>query len=165
MSAGNAADKRDLIDPETLRKAPDGFAGEPGVRLPRGLLDRLSFQLSDSELEIRFRPLARAAGLPAALSKRFVNGFEVDFSWPELGLAVETRRLALPLGTATDARDAIPNHRGWSVGVGVRLRAAMTKQLKDAGSPNSSAIWATEDAEMRRSEASSGVRIHPPTTR
>jgi N12 class adenine-specific DNA methylase len=32
----------------------------------------------------------------------------------------------------------------------VRLRAVRSKQVKDAGSLNSSAIQATEDAEMRR---------------
>jgi hypothetical protein len=71
--AVNDADKRDLIDPETLRTALDAHAGEPGVRGLRELLDRLTFRLSDSDLEIYF-----------------VNGFEVDFFWPDLGLVVET---------------------------------------------------------------------------
>jgi len=53
---------------------------------------------------------------------------------------------------------------GWSAGGDVRLRAAVGKQVKDAGSPNSSAIWATEDAEMRCPQTSSGVRIQPPPT-
>jgi hypothetical protein len=88
--AVNDADKRDLIDPETLRTALDAHAGEPGVRGLRELLDRLTFRLSDSDLEIYFRPIATAAKLLPPLSKRFVNGFEVDFFWPDLGLVVET---------------------------------------------------------------------------
>lgn len=73
--AVNDADKRDLIH---------------GVRPLRTLIDRLTFRLSDSELEIRFPPIAHAAGLPIPLSKQWVNGFEVDFYWPDLGLIVET---------------------------------------------------------------------------
>jgi hypothetical protein len=88
--AVNDADKRDLIDPETLRVALGQYAGEPGVRPLRLLLDKLTFRLSDSDLEIFFRPIATAAGLSSPLSKHFVNSFEVDFYWPELGLVVET---------------------------------------------------------------------------
>jgi very-short-patch-repair endonuclease len=38
------------------------------------------------------------AGLPLPLTKQMVNGFEVDFYWPDLGLVVETdgKRLASP---------------------------------------------------------------------
>jgi len=65
--AVNDADKRGLIDPETLRLALDRYAGEPGVRPLRGLLDRLTFRLSDSDLEIYFRPIAASAGLPSPI--------------------------------------------------------------------------------------------------
>jgi hypothetical protein len=88
--AVNDADKRDLIDPEALRLALDDHAGEPGVRPLRSVLDRLTFRLSDSDLEIYFRPIAASAGLPSPLSKQWLNGYEVDFFWPELGLVVET---------------------------------------------------------------------------
>ena len=87
--AVNDADKRDLIDPEALRVALDDHAGEPGARLLRQILDRLTFRLSDSDLEIYFRPIAASAGLPSPLSKPRVNRFEVDFFWPDLGLVVE----------------------------------------------------------------------------
>ncbi|MDX6624663.1 MAG: hypothetical protein QOE75_2595, partial [Solirubrobacterales bacterium] len=59
--AVNDADKRDLIDPEALRLALDDHAGEPGVRPLRTILDRLTFCLSDSDLEIYFRPIAASA--------------------------------------------------------------------------------------------------------
>ncbi len=104
--AVNDADKRDLIDPETLRSAIDRYAGEPGVRPLRQLLDKLTFRLSDSDLEIFFRPIAAAAGLPSPLSKQFVNSFEVDFYWPELGLVVETDGLRYHRTPSSQARDA-----------------------------------------------------------
>jgi hypothetical protein len=104
--AVNEADKRDLIDPETLRVALDGYAGEPGVQALRGLLDKRTFRLSDSDLEILFRPIAAVAGLPPPLTKQIVNGFEVDFFWPELGLVVETDGLRYHRTASTQARDA-----------------------------------------------------------
>jgi hypothetical protein len=104
--AVNDADKRDLIDPETLRVAIDRYAGEPGVRPLRELLDKLTFRLSDSDLEIFFRPIAATAGLPAPFSKQFVNGFEVDFYWPDLGLVVETDGLRYHRTPSSQARDA-----------------------------------------------------------
>jgi very-short-patch-repair endonuclease len=88
--AVNEADKRGLIDPEALRDALKHHRGQPGAAALRALLDRRTFRLSDSELERWFRPLARAAGLPEPLTKQWLNGFEVDFFWPELGLVVET---------------------------------------------------------------------------
>lgn len=103
----NDADKRDLIDPEALRAALENYKGEPGVRPLRHLLDRLTFRLSDSDLEIYFRPIAAAAKLPPPLSKRFVNGFEVDFFWPELGLVVETDGLRYHRTPSAQARDAL----------------------------------------------------------
>jgi hypothetical protein len=88
--AVNEADKRDLIDPDALRAALDRHPGEPGVRRLREVLDPHTFRLSDDELELLFRPLAAAAGLPVQLTKVRLNGFEVDFYWPDLGLVVET---------------------------------------------------------------------------
>jgi len=85
----NEADKLDRVDPETLRAALERYRGQPGVAPLRAILDRHTFRLSDSDLELHFRPLARAAGLPAPQTKAWVNGFEVDFHWPELGIVVE----------------------------------------------------------------------------
>ncbi len=104
--AVNDADKRDLIDPEALREGLVRFAGEPGVRPLRLLLDRLFFRLSDSELEICFRRIVRAAKLPMPLSKQWVNRFEVDFFWPELGLVVETDGLRYHRTPSAQTRDA-----------------------------------------------------------
>jgi hypothetical protein len=104
--AVNDADKRDLIHVGPLRAALDDYAGMPGVRPLRTLIDKLSFRLSDSELEVRFRPIAGAAGLPIPLSKQWVNGFEVDFYWPELGLVVETDGARFHRTPSAQTRDA-----------------------------------------------------------
>jgi hypothetical protein len=104
--AVNEADKRDLIEPDELRAALDRYEGEPGAPLLRKLLDKRTFRLSDSDLEIFFRPIAAGAGLPAPLSKQFVNGWEVDFYWPNLGLVVETDGLRYHRTASTQTRDA-----------------------------------------------------------
>jgi very-short-patch-repair endonuclease len=104
--AVNEADKRDLIDPETLRSRLSHYKGEPGVPLLRELLDKRTFRLSDSDLEILFRPITAETGLPFPLSKQVVNGWEVDFYWPDLGLVVETDGLRYHRTASTQTRDA-----------------------------------------------------------
>jgi very-short-patch-repair endonuclease len=104
--AVNEVDKRDLIDPETLREELDGYMGEPGAKTLCSLLDNRTFRLSDSDLEILFRPIAMEAGLPLPLTKQVVNGFEVDFFWPDLGLVVETDGLRYHRTPSSQTRDA-----------------------------------------------------------
>lgn len=104
--AVNDADKRGLVDPDALREGLDRFSGQPGVRPLRHLLDKLFFQLSDSDLEIYFRRIVKAARLPMPLSKQWVNDFEVDFFWPDLGLVVETDGLRYHRTPSAQARDA-----------------------------------------------------------
>ncbi|HEX5714008.1 MAG TPA: DUF559 domain-containing protein [Solirubrobacterales bacterium] len=105
--AVNEADKRDLISPDALRGALDGYAGQPGVKALRALLDRHTFRLSDSELEVLFRPIVARAGLPPPLTKQRVNGFEVDFYWPTLGLVIETDGWRYHRTPAAQSRDAL----------------------------------------------------------
>ncbi len=105
--AVNQADKHDHIDPERLRRAIEGHAGEPGVRALRKVLDKDTFLLSDDELELLFHPLAREAGLPLPRSKEIVNDFEVDFFWPALGLVVETDGWRYHRTPAAQTRDAL----------------------------------------------------------
>jgi very-short-patch-repair endonuclease len=104
--AVNEADKRDLVDPETLREALEDYEGERGAPLLRRLLDKRTFRLSDSDLEILFRPIATEAGLPFPLSKQVVNGWEVDFYWPDLGLVIETDGLRYHRTASSQTRDA-----------------------------------------------------------
>jgi very-short-patch-repair endonuclease len=104
--AVNEADKLDLVDPETLRRALDGYGGMPGVRTLRTMLDRHTFRLSDSDLEILFRPPALAAGFPVPLTKHWVLGYEVDFFFPDHDLIVETDGLRYHRTPAQQARAA-----------------------------------------------------------
>jgi len=88
--AVNDADKLGLIDPESLRSALDRLHGLPGADILRRLLDRHTFDLIDSELERRFLELVDRVGLPRPRTQQWVNGYRVDFFWPDLGLVVET---------------------------------------------------------------------------
>lgn len=106
-AAVNAADRLDLVDPESLRAEVAARAGRPGVRALRAILDRHTFVLTDSELERRFLRLVRRAGLAPPETQARVSGFRVDFHWPELGLVVETDGLRYhrtPAQQATDRR-------------------------------------------------------------
>lgn len=105
--AVNEADKRDVIGVETLRSELDARTGQPGVKRLCALLDRDTFVLTDEELERLFLPLARDAGLPLPRTQEMVNGYEVDFFWPDLRLVIETDGLRYhrtPLAQAKDAR-------------------------------------------------------------
>jgi very-short-patch-repair endonuclease len=113
----NEADKRRLIDPETLRGKIERFVGEPGVRSLRTLLDQSTFRLSDSDLEVRFRSIAVSAGLSLPLTKAWVNGFEVDFFWPDLGLVVETDGLHYHRTSSAQARDRLRDQTHTAAGL------------------------------------------------
>src|ERR671910_851310 len=106
-AAINEANKRELVDPESLRADLDDLPRVRGVSLLRDLLDRLTLVLTDSELERRFLPIAAAAGLPPPETGRYVNGFKVDFYWPDLGLVVETDGLRYHRTAAQQARDRV----------------------------------------------------------
>lgn len=88
--AVNEADRLGLIDPETLLDAVALHPGKRGVRPLRDLLGERAFRLTDSELERRFLHLVAEAGLPVPLTQQRLNGFRVDFFWPDLRLVVET---------------------------------------------------------------------------
>lgn len=83
----NEGDRLDLIDPEELRVAVESLRRRLGLpRLRRVLgLDALT----DTGLERRFLALAKAAGLPSPETQAHVNGFRVDFFWPDIALVVE----------------------------------------------------------------------------
>lgn len=106
-AAVNEADKRRLIDPETLRLALDTVPVRHGVTALRETLDRWTFALTDSELERRFLAVVRRAALPLPETGRYVNGFKVDFYWPAVGLIVETDGLRYHRTPAQQARDRV----------------------------------------------------------
>jgi very-short-patch-repair endonuclease len=116
-AAINEAAKHEYIDPESLRASLDDRRGQPGVASLRELLDRRTFTLTDSELERRFIPLAARAGLPAPLTQQYINGFRVDFYWPELGLVVETDGLRYHRTAAQQARDRLRDQAHTAAGL------------------------------------------------
>lgn len=103
--AVNEADKLGLIDPETLRDALECMPRRPGTPKLRDTLDRHTYVMTDTELERRFVPIARRAGLPLPTTQVYVNGYLVDFYWPDLGLVVETDGLRYHRTPAQQAKD------------------------------------------------------------
>lgn len=116
-AAINEADKLDLTNPEALRSALEELSPRPGVASLRRMLDRRTFTLTDSELERRFLPVARRAGLPPPQTGRHVNGFKVDFYWPELGLIVETDGLRYHRTPAQQTRDRLRDQAHTAAGL------------------------------------------------
>lgn len=113
----NEADKYNLAHPPGLRMALDERLGEPGAATLRFILDRRTFRLTKEELERRFLPLARKAGLPTPLTGQWVNEFEVDFYWPDLGLIVETDGLRYHRTPAEQARDRLRDQTHTAAGL------------------------------------------------
>jgi len=106
LEAGvNAADRLRLIDPEALRAEIDRRPHRPGATRLRLLLDRDTFSPTDSALERRFLTIVEAAGLPLPRTQVELNGFRVDFYWPDLGLVVETDGLRYHRTAQQQAKD------------------------------------------------------------
>ena len=116
-AAINEADKRDLIHPDSLRRALDARKGQHGTARLRGLLDRTTFVLTHSKLERMFVPIARRAGLPTPASQEWLNGGRVDFYWPELGLVVETDGLRYHRTPAQQAKDRLRDQAHTTAGL------------------------------------------------
>ncbi|MDQ3933984.1 MAG: type IV toxin-antitoxin system AbiEi family antitoxin domain-containing protein [Actinomycetota bacterium] len=106
----NDADARNVLRAGTLMQRLAGMKGQPGVPLLLEILDPATFVLTDSELERRFLPLARAAGLPKPLTRVMVNGWRVDFYWPHLNLVVEVHGLRYHRTAVQQTRDAAREH-------------------------------------------------------
>jgi very-short-patch-repair endonuclease len=106
-AAISAADRLELIDPEALRRelADQRRPLPRGVRPLRRLLASQTFALTDSELERAFLALVKRAGLAQPDTGTRLNGFKVDFYWPELGLIVETDGLRYHRTASQQARD------------------------------------------------------------
>jgi predicted transcriptional regulator of viral defense system len=116
-AAINEADKGDLVDPDGLRVALDGLRARRGAAALRRTLDAPTFTMTDSRLEQLFLPLVRAAGLPPPETGRYVNGFRVDFYWPELGLVVETDGLRYHRTPAQQAKDRLRDQAHTAAGL------------------------------------------------
>lgn len=83
----NEADRLDLIDPEELRTAVEPLRARRGLPRLRRLLGLDA--LTDTGLERRFLAIVKSAGLPEPETQAPLNGYRVDFYWPDLALVVE----------------------------------------------------------------------------
>jgi very-short-patch-repair endonuclease len=111
------ADKRSLMTPDQLRRRLDRLPGSPGVGVLRRLLDRQVFRLTDSDLERLFLPITRRAGLCPPHTGQRLNGFKVDFYWPDLGLVVETDGLRYHRTAAQQTRDRLRDQAHTAAGL------------------------------------------------
>jgi very-short-patch-repair endonuclease len=87
------------------------------VRVLRRTLDRRTFRVTRSKLERHFLRIVRRLGLPMPLTRVIVNGYEVDFYWPELGLVVETDGLTYHRTAAAQAADRLRDQTHLAAGV------------------------------------------------
>jgi very-short-patch-repair endonuclease len=150
-AAINEADKRDLCDPERLRSALDEVGPRPGVAFLRETLDRRTFTLTDSALERRLLPIARRAGLARPLTQCLVNGFRVDFFWPELGLVVETDGLRYHRTPAEQGRDRLRDQTHAAAGLTpLRFTRAQVRYEPDAVHATLAAVAARLSGERKR---------------
>ena len=145
-AAINAADRRELVDPERLRRALDELPRRAGLANLRAALDRRTFTLTDSALERLFLPLARAAGLGKPLTGCRLNGFKVDFYWPDLGLVVETDGLRYHRTPAQQATDRLRDQAHTAAGL-TPLRFTHNQVRHDPG-------------HVRRTLAATARRLH-----
>jgi len=106
-AAVNEADHLKLVNPERLRGALDALPRWSGVTRLAGLLDGPTITLTATELERLFLPLALEAGLPVPQTQSPLDGYRVDFYWPDLGIVVEADSLRYhrtPFKQASDKR-------------------------------------------------------------
>jgi very-short-patch-repair endonuclease len=89
-----------------VRAATDGIR-RAGVKRVKRVLDRLTFVLTDSELERLFLAIAYRAGLPKPVTRRYMNGWRVDFYWPGLDLVVECDSLRYHRTASKQTKDVL----------------------------------------------------------
>jgi len=128
--AVNEADRLGLANPDEMRDALMARRGRPGVAALRALLDAGSFALTESELERKFLRLTAATGLPRPLTQQSVNGYRVDFYWPELRLVVETDGLRYHRTATQQSRDRARDQAHSAAGL-VALRFTHAQVVHD----------------------------------
>lgn len=86
-----AADRRDLLDARKLERLYERARGRRGLKPLRAAVAELRGPApwTQSELERRFLALIREWGLPEPQANVIVEGYWVDFWWPEARLVVE----------------------------------------------------------------------------
>ncbi len=106
-----------MVTSENLLAALDAYPGVRGAGRLRSILAARTFRLTDSELERRFLRIVEKAGLPFPLTRQAVNGFRVDFFWPDIGLVVETDGLTYHRTPSQQARDRVRDQAHLAAGL------------------------------------------------
>jgi very-short-patch-repair endonuclease len=95
-----------LRSPEQLLNQLNSRPTIPGSAMVHKALTHWILSLTDTQLEQRFLPIAKRAGLPQPLRQQRVNGHRVDFYFPDLGLVVEADSLRYHRTAARQTADA-----------------------------------------------------------
>lgn len=103
--AVNEADRLGLVATDRLPALLAAHPRRPGRGRLRRILESQTFSRSQTKLERRFLPIARAAGLPKPAAQARLGRYRVDFHWPALGLVVETDGLTYHRTAADQAVD------------------------------------------------------------
>ena len=98
------ADYQRLLDMTALIAAVESNPGRRGAKLLRAA--QSPAEMTKSELEQRFLAIVDRHGLPRPKVNTRIEGYEVDFAWPDAGLIVETDGFA-----AHGTRRAFENDR------------------------------------------------------
>jgi len=107
----NEADQLRVLGFAALCRELERMPRRPGLGCVKAIILRHTFRLTRSELERLFLPIAQRAGLPVPQTLVVVNGFEVDFYWPELRLVVEAKSLTYHRTPAKQTKDVIRDQR------------------------------------------------------
>lgn len=84
------AEREQLVEPDRLQAMAARHKGRRGAPALRAVLERAGGPaLTRSEAEDRFLCLVREAQLPPPETNVRVGGYELDFLWPDHGIAVE----------------------------------------------------------------------------
>jgi very-short-patch-repair endonuclease len=116
-AAVNEADIRGVITVQALREELDRMPRMPGLAKLKATIDRKTFSFTRSGLERAFLPIARRAGLTNLLTRVYVNGYEVDFYEPDLGLVIETDGGTFHRTPAQQAADRRRDHAHLAAGM------------------------------------------------
>lgn len=152
VRAINQADHLDLIDAHGLQSAIESSPRRSGLVRLRSLLDEQSTGFADTLLELKFLRLVRVAGLPAPETQARVNGYRVDFHWPDLGLVVETDGPRDHRTPAQQSRDRERDQTHAAAGLtSLRFTEAQVRHEPDR-------VRATLEAVVGRLRAQAGLR-------
>jgi very-short-patch-repair endonuclease len=113
----NDADQLGVIRFDVLVRELARMPRRRGLGSVNALILRHTFRLTRSELERLFLPIARRAALPTPETRATVNGFEVDFWFPGLGIVVEADSLTYHRTPGKQLQDRLRDQAHFAAGL------------------------------------------------